>query len=111
MGIYPLLADDTCWLIAIDLDGDSWRKDVAGLWQASRELGLEPAVERSRSGGGAHLWFFFDAPVPAADARALGEMLLTRAMSRCASLGMDSYDRLFPSQDTCRARRMRMQDE
>ena len=100
VGIYPLLADDTCWLLAIDLDGDSWRKDVAGLWQAARELGLEPAVERSRSGGGAHLWFFFDAPVPAADARALGEMLLTRAMSRCASLGMDSYDRLFPSQDT-----------
>jgi superfamily II DNA or RNA helicase len=100
VGIYPLLADDTCWLLAIDLDGDSWPEDVAALRQASRELGLEPAVERSRSGAGAHLWFFFDAPVPAADARALGELLLTCAMSRCASLGMDSYDRLFPSQDT-----------
>lgn len=66
----------------------------------AEELELEPAVERSRSGAGAHLWFFFDSPVPAADDRALGELLLTRAMSRCASLEMDPYDRLFPSQDT-----------
>jgi TOTE conflict system, Archaeo-Eukaryotic Primase domain len=71
VGIYLLLADDTCWLLAIDLDGDSWREDVRALRQAARELGLEPAVERSRSGGGAHLWLFFDRP--AADARAHGD--------------------------------------
>lgn len=100
VGIYPLLADETCCLLAIDLDGNRWRDDVAALRQACLELGLEPAVERSRSGAGAHLWFFFDSPVPAVEARKLGELLLTRAMARCASLGMDSYDRLFPSQDT-----------
>ena len=51
MGTYPLLADETCWLLAIDLDGDSWPDDVAALREACEEVGLAPAVERSRSGG------------------------------------------------------------
>ncbi len=100
VGIYPLLADETCWLLAIDLDGDSWPHDVAALRESATELGFAPAVERSRSGAGAHVWFFFDAPVPAGSARVLGELLLTRAMARSPSLRMGSYDRLFPSQDT-----------
>jgi len=100
MGVYPLLADDTCWLLAIDLDGGSWQADVAALRVVCRELGVPPAVERSRSGDGAHLWFFFSAPVSAALARRLGLMLLTEAMGRCSTLSMASYDRLFPSQDT-----------
>jgi hypothetical protein len=100
VGVYPLLADETCWLVAIDLDGDDWPQDVAALREVAAELGLAPAVERSRSGAGAHLWFFFEAPVPAASARVLGELLLTRAMARSPSLRMGSYDRLFPSQDT-----------
>lgn len=99
MGIYPLLADDTCWLLAIDLDGRSWRKDVAAIREACTELEVAPAVERSRSGRGAHVWFFFDAAVPAALARRFGLMLLTDAMAHCPTLGMASYDRLFPSQD------------
>ena len=28
IGIYPLLPDDRCWLLAIDLDRGSWRADV-----------------------------------------------------------------------------------
>jgi hypothetical protein len=60
MGVYPLLADDTCWLLAIDLDGSSWRGDVAALRETCCELGVVPAVERSRSGEGAHVWFFFN---------------------------------------------------
>jgi superfamily II DNA or RNA helicase len=99
-GIYPLLADETCWLLAIDLDGDSWPQDVGALRCTCEEVGLRPAVERSRSGAGAHVWFFFTSAVPASSARALGELLLTRAMQRSSTLRMDSYDRLFPSQDT-----------
>ena len=100
MGVYPLLADDTCWLLAIDLDGGSWQADIVALREVCRELGVPPGVERSRSGDGAHLWFFFSAPVSAALARRFGLMLLTEAMGRCSTLGMASYDRLFPSQDT-----------
>jgi superfamily II DNA or RNA helicase len=100
VGIYPLLPDERCWLLAIDLDGDDWHQDVGALREAAAELELAPAVERSRSGEGAHLWFFFEASVPAASARLVGELLLTRAMARSPSLRMGSYDRLFPSQDT-----------
>jgi superfamily II DNA or RNA helicase len=91
---------DACWLLAIDLDGSSWRRDVAALREVCRELAVTPAVERSRSGGGAHVWFFFSKPVPAALARRFGLMILTEAMSRCSTLGLNSYDRMFPNQDT-----------
>jgi hypothetical protein len=57
-------------------------------------------IERSRSGHGAHAWFFFEAPVPRTLARRLGSHLLTEAMERRPELGFDSYDRLFPNQDT-----------
>jgi hypothetical protein len=100
IGIYPLLADDTCWLLAIDLDGEPWPQDVAALRAACDELDLVPAVERSRSGRGTHVWLFFAQPQPAADARTLGTRLLTRAMASSPTLAMSSYDRLFPSQDT-----------
>lgn len=51
-------------------------------------------------GNGAHIWVFFDRPVLAADARGLGCSLLTRTMEKRHEIGLDSYDRLFPSQDT-----------
>jgi superfamily II DNA or RNA helicase len=100
MGTYPLLADDMCWLLAIDLDGRSWRLDVEAIREVCEELDVVPAIERSRSGDGAHVWFFFSEALPAALARRFGSMLLTSAMARTTTLGMASYDRLFPSQDT-----------
>lgn len=99
MGVYPLLADDTCHLLAIDLDGHAWREDVTAIREACGEIDVQLAVERSRSGQGAHVWFFFSEAVSAASARRFGLMLLTDAMSRSPTLAMDSYDRLFPSQD------------
>ena len=98
-GIYPLLADETCWLVAIDLDGPGWREDVGALRDSARELDIPVLVERSRSGSGAHLWVLFSRPVNARAARAVGTLLLTRAMRR-RSISMASYDRLFPNQDT-----------
>ena len=99
IGIYPLLPDDRCWMLAIDLDRGSWRADVRTLASTCHSLGLHPAIERSRSGNGAHIWFFFTDPVPAAEARRLGFTILTATMAQGAALGVDSYDRLFPSQD------------
>jgi superfamily II DNA or RNA helicase len=99
VGIYPLLPDDTCRLLAIDLDGTSWRADAQAIRETCRTLNLEPTIERSRSGNGAHVWLFFTHTVTAADARRFGFYILTETMARGASLSVTSYDRLFPSQD------------
>ena len=99
VAIYPMLEDNTTWLLAADFDEENWQADVSAFCQCCEELGLVPAVERSRSGSGAHVWFFFSRPVPAAEARRLGSGLITRAMSRRHELSFSSYDRLFPSQD------------
>jgi superfamily II DNA or RNA helicase len=98
-GIYPLLADETCWLVAIDLDGPGWREDAGALRDSACDMDIPVLVERSRSGNGAHLWVLFSRPVSARVARAVGSLLLTRAMGR-RSISMSTYDRLFPSQDT-----------
>ena len=100
MGVYPLLRDETCWFLAVDFDKGSWAEDVAAFRETCRSVGLPAAVERSRSGNGAHVWFFFSAPVPAGTARKMGSYLLTETMQRRHQLGMGSYDRLFPNQDT-----------
>ncbi len=100
MGIYPLLADETCWFLAVDFDKSTWIEDVGAFVETCRRVGLPAAVERSRSGNGAHVWFFFLSPVPAAAARKMGCYLITETMSRRHELSMESYDRLFPSQDT-----------
>ncbi len=100
IGVYPLLPDDTCWFLAVDFDKASWQEDVASFRDTCSTIGLPAAVERSRSGNGAHAWFFFSEPIPASTARAVGCFLITETMSRRHQISMESYDRLFPSQDT-----------
>ncbi len=100
VGIYPLLADETCWFVALDFDGPAWKEDTTALRDACRELEIPVALERSRSGNGGHVWMFFAEPLPAVLARKLGSLLLTRAMESRPEIGLSSYDRLFPSQDT-----------
>lgn len=99
IGLYPLLADDACRLLACDFDGSTWALDALAYLDACGDVGVPAALERSRSGNGAHVWVFFTAPVPAASARALGAALLRDAMDRRAELDLASYDRLFPAQD------------
>jgi hypothetical protein len=100
VGVYPLLTDDTCWFLAADFDDDGWRDNVAAFVETSRAFGLTPAVERSRSGSGAHVWFFFSSPVPARTARIVGCFLITETITRRHQLRLTSYDRLFPNQNT-----------
>lgn len=100
VGIYPLLLDETCWFLAVDFDKAAWRNDAQAFMRTCKETGIPAAIERSRSGEGAHVWVFFDRPISASLARKLGCALLTRTMERRHQLGLDSYDRLFPNQDT-----------
>ncbi len=100
MGVYPMLLDETCFLLAADFDGDRWREDAAAVQGTCRLLGVPSALERSRSGNGAHLWLFLEEAVPAVLARKLGTHLLTETMERRPEIGLRSYDRFFPNQDT-----------
>jgi superfamily II DNA or RNA helicase len=99
-GVYPLLADETCWFLAADFDKTTWQDDVRAFLNSCGELNVPAALERSRSGRGGHVWIFFEAPLPASLARKLGAATLTQTMERRHQLGLDSYDRFFPSQDT-----------
>lgn len=100
IGVYPLLPDETCWFVAADFDKESWHADVVAFQETCRHVGVPIAVERSRSGDGGHVWMFFAEPVPAITARRLATFLITETLERRPELGFDSYDRLFPSQDT-----------
>ena len=100
IGLYTLHADETCWFLAVDFDKDSWQEDARAFLATCREMGVPAALERSRSGNGGHAWIFFDRPIEAAQPRRLGCAILTRTLDRRHEVGLDSYDRFFPSQDT-----------
>jgi len=95
-----MLPDETCWFLAVDFDKKTWQEDSRVFMDTCRDLNVPAALERSRSGNGGHVWIFFDRAIPAITARKLGSVILTRAMERRHQLGLDSYDRFFPSQDT-----------
>jgi superfamily II DNA or RNA helicase len=98
-GLYPMLRDDTCRLIACDFDKAGWQADAAAFAHACSRHRIPHAVEISRSGDGAHVWIFFSQRVPAAIARTLGASILREAMAARGGMTLDSYDRFFPAQD------------
>jgi hypothetical protein len=100
MGLYPMLQDETCFLLAVDFDGESWRDDANAFCKTCRHLNVPAALERSRSGNGAHVWIFFQQALSASLARKLGSHILTETMERRPEIGLKSYDRFFPNQDT-----------
>jgi hypothetical protein len=99
LGMYPLSWDDHCSFLACDFDGASWVLDALALHDVARTAGIPVALERSRSGDGAHVWMFFAEPVLASEARRIGFHLLREAMTARAELDLTSYDRFFPAQD------------
>lgn len=100
VGIYPLVEGDFCYFLAMDFDGDDWQDDISTVLSVCKDLDVQASVERSRSGNGGHIWFFFEDKIPASTARKFGSMLLTLAMERRHEIKFSSYDRLFPNQDT-----------
>jgi len=100
VGVYPLLADETCWFLAADFDKEDWIADATAFLETCRQKGVSAALERSRSGNGGHVWIFFDEPVLASSARQMGAALITETMERRPEIGFASYDRFVPNQDT-----------
>ncbi len=99
-GVYPLMQDDSCKFLAIDFDKSTWKEDCLAFLETCDELSVPAYLERSRSGAGGHIWIFFNKPIQASIARKFGTSIITRTKEKHYQLGFDSYDRLFPNQDT-----------
>ena len=100
LGLYVLDADSNTSLLVMDFDEGDWKGAVAAVRAAGRAHGVEACVERSRSGNGGHVWFFFERAIPAKLARDFGSALITEAMAAARSVSFDAYDRMFPAQST-----------
>lgn len=113
IGIYPLLEDDTCRFIVFDFDNhekdaekhdfantdDVWIEEVDALREICVINGIDPLIERSRSGRGAHLWIFFQKPIEATLARKFGNTLLRKGAESVNLKSFRYYDRMLPMQD------------
>nr|WP_211183479.1 DEAD/DEAH box helicase [Thalassotalea sp. Y01] len=99
IGIYPLLNDNTTYILAADFDKDDWRVSVNAFSKACEVYQVPHLIERSRSGNGGHVWIFFKQKVQASIARKLGNGLLMKAMEMYPALSFSCFDRLFPNQD------------
>ncbi len=100
VGLYVLDADSKTHVLVLDFDDEGWKAAVQAVRAAAHARGIEVHVERSRSGNGAHVWFFFETAISAKLARAFGNALIEEAMMLSNSLGFDAFDRMFPAQDT-----------
>ncbi|MGF6439929.1 superfamily II DNA or RNA helicase [Paraburkholderia youngii] len=99
VGLYPLMPDCTCYLLAVDFDEEGWREDAQAFRQSCLEMDVPVSLEISRSGNGAHAWIFFSSAVAAREARRMGSAIISHTCARTRQLELTSYDRLFPNQD------------
>ncbi|WP_373836605.1 TOTE conflict system archaeo-eukaryotic primase domain-containing protein [Jeotgalibaca arthritidis] len=99
-GIFPITLEDKCYFLAMDLDKGNWKEEASIIREVANRHDIPISIERSQSGEGAHIWFFFEEAIPASLARRFGTLLITTAMNENHLVKFDSYDRLFPNQDT-----------
>jgi superfamily II DNA or RNA helicase len=99
IGIYPLLEDNTSYLIAADFDDENWKLSILKLYNACSRYEIPAYIERSRSGNGGHLWVFFEENLPAEQTRKMMFELLRESSIISHFEKEPSFDRLFPNQD------------
>lgn len=113
IGTYPLHKNGTCRFIVFDFDNhdkgsdkadfanttDAWTEEVDALRNICILNGIDPLVERSRSGKGAHIWIFFDSPIAASLARKFGFALLDKGAEQINLKSFKYYDRILPAQN------------
>ena len=113
VAIYPMLENNLCQLLVFDFDNhakgaeqedyanidDGWKEEINALRHICKNLDVDAAVERSRSGRGAHLWIFFKEMVPARLARRFGFALLEKGAESVNLKSFKYYDHMIPTQD------------
>lgn len=110
---YKKPEDDTCRFLIFDFDNhdknaekrdfantnDIWKEEVDALREICVINGIDPLVERSWSGCGAHLWIFFQKKIEASLARKFGNALLRKGAESVNLKSFRFYDRMLPMQD------------
>ena len=113
IGVYPLLQNGTCRFLVYDFDNhekgaekkdfanedDAWIEEVEAMRKICVLNGIDPLVERSRSGRGAHIWIFFDKPISAVLVRKFGTVLLDKGAEQVNMKSFKYYDKMLPAQD------------
>src|SRR6185295_8776675 len=96
IGIYPLLRDNTSYFLVIDFDQKGWLQEAGKVLKIAKRHGFPGYLERSKSGNGGHLWFFFTDKVAAYISRQVAKYFLYEADLSSET----SFDRIFPTKES-----------
>ena len=106
IGLYAMWPDETCYFLVFDFDdhdssanSEKWKLEVDTMRRICEINHVPCLTERSRSGNGVHIWFFFSEPVPATLARSFGTSLLDEGASSVSLDNFHFYDRMIPVTD------------
>lgn len=100
IGQYVLDKDCNTNVLVIDFDKADWKEATNAIRLVVKNYGINAAVERSRSGNGAHIWFFFLEPINAKTARDFGSCLIAEAAALNKTITFEAFDRMIPAQST-----------
>lgn len=100
IGQYVLDKDCNTNVLVIDFDKADWKEATNAIRLVAKNHGINAAVERSRSGNGAHIWFFFLEPMNAKTARDFGSCLIAEAAALNKTITFEAFDRMIPAQST-----------